>query len=236
MNDEINPERIITELVWLPAAGGAATLIAPLTNAGVRTSARDTTRVWRLRRRGRPRVDALGRHRPQGAPHRDRASSSRAQGRTRARGARRSCISPDGDRVLAEVDNKVYRRAAPGGRRADADGVGRAAEQRRHPVPPALAHRRRLPRLEDRREGRCTTRWGERSSRTTSRAPTRCARGLRRQGAGASGAARLGALTPTAPAAAKPVVRAGAHGRRDHGAEGPADAAPSCCAARASSR
>ena len=46
LNEHLNPSLIITDLVWIPANGGVATLIAPLTNADRPHFSSDTTRVW----------------------------------------------------------------------------------------------------------------------------------------------------------------------------------------------
>ena len=46
INDEINPKLIITDLVWIPASGGPATLIAPLSGAENPHFTSDSTRVW----------------------------------------------------------------------------------------------------------------------------------------------------------------------------------------------
>jgi Tol biopolymer transport system component len=46
VNDEINPKLIITELVWIPASGGAASLITPLGNAGRPHFTTDSSRIY----------------------------------------------------------------------------------------------------------------------------------------------------------------------------------------------
>lgn len=46
VNDEINPELVITDLVWLPATGGAPAFITSLTNAGRPHFTADRGRVW----------------------------------------------------------------------------------------------------------------------------------------------------------------------------------------------
>jgi Tol biopolymer transport system component/imidazolonepropionase-like amidohydrolase len=108
MNDEINPKLIITDLVWIPAAGGNATLIAPLTNAANPHFSNDSTRVWiyddadglvSLRWDGTDRKEHLivtGFQQPGGGPN------------ARPRRATQLLVSPDGSRVLAQVDNKIY--------------------------------------------------------------------------------------------------------------------------------
>ena len=108
MNDEINPKLIITDLVWIPAAGGNATLIAPLTNAASPHFSNDSTRVWiyddadglvSMRWDGTDRKEHLivtGYQQPGGGPN------------ARPRRAAQLQVSPDGSRVLALVDNKIY--------------------------------------------------------------------------------------------------------------------------------
>ena len=108
MNDEINPKLIITDLVWIPAAGGNATLIAPLTNAASPHFSNDSTRVWvyddadglvSMRWDGTDRKAHLivtGFQQPGGGPN------------ARPRRAAQLQVSPDGSRVLALVDNKIY--------------------------------------------------------------------------------------------------------------------------------
>src|SRR4029453_15223657 len=108
MNDEINPKLIITDLVWIPAAGGNATLIAPLTNAERPHFSNDSTRVWiyddedglvSMRWDGTDRKAHLivtGFLQPGAGPN------------ARPRRAAQLEVSPDGNRVLALVDNKIY--------------------------------------------------------------------------------------------------------------------------------
>jgi len=108
MNDEINPKLIITDLVWIPAAGGNATLIAPLTNAASPHFSNDSTRVWiyddadglvSMRWDGTDRKEHLvvtGYQQPGGGPN------------ARPRRAAQLQVSPDGSRVLALVDNKIF--------------------------------------------------------------------------------------------------------------------------------
>ena len=177
VNDEINPKLIITDLVWIPAAGGEAKFIAPLTNAERPHFSADSTRVWVY-----DDEDGLVSMRWDGTDrkaHLDRDGLPAAGRRAATRGRERATelqVSPDGDRVLARGGQQDFRGAAAGDRRTDADGVGRAAEQQRHPVPATLPHWRRLPRLECRRRRVCTTRWDGRSSSTISRARTRSPR------------------------------------------------------------
>jgi Tol biopolymer transport system component/imidazolonepropionase-like amidohydrolase len=108
INDEINPKLVITDLVWIPAAGGPATLISPLTNAERPHFSSDTTRVWiydddeglvSMRWDGTDRKAHLivtGFTAPGGGPN------------ARPRRASELQVSPDGSRVLAHVDNKIY--------------------------------------------------------------------------------------------------------------------------------
>ncbi|HEX6051826.1 MAG TPA: amidohydrolase, partial [Gemmatimonadaceae bacterium] len=108
INDEINPNLIITDLVWIPATGGEAKLIAPLTNAGRPHFTSDTTRVWvydnqdglvSMRWDGTDRkehVIVTGYQNPGGGPN------------ARPRRAQELQASPDGMRVLARVDNKLF--------------------------------------------------------------------------------------------------------------------------------
>ena len=108
INDEINPKLVITDLVWIPATGGNATLISPLTNAESPHFSRDTTRVWvyddadglvSMRWDGTDRKEHLivtGFTTPGGGPN------------ARPRRASQLEVSPDGNRVLAQVDNKIF--------------------------------------------------------------------------------------------------------------------------------
>ena len=108
INDEINPKLIITDLVWIPAAGGEAKLIAPLSNAEQPHFSSDTTRVWvyddndglvSMRWDGTDRKAHLivtGYQQPGGGPN------------ARPRRASQLQVSPDGNRVLAVVDNKIF--------------------------------------------------------------------------------------------------------------------------------
>jgi len=108
INDEINPKLIITDLVWIPANGGEAMLIAPLTNAERPHFSADTTRVWvyddadglvSMRWDGTDRKAHLvvtGFQTPGGGPN------------ARPRRASQLQVSPDGNRVLALVDNKIF--------------------------------------------------------------------------------------------------------------------------------
>ena len=108
VNDEINPKLVITDLVWIPASGGAATFIAPLTNAGRPHFTADTSRVWvyeegeglvSMRWDGSDRkahLKVTGYQAPGGGPN------------AQPRQASELLASPDGGRVLALVDNKIF--------------------------------------------------------------------------------------------------------------------------------
>ena len=108
INDEINPNLIITDLVWIPAAGGQATLISPLTNADRPHFSSDSTRVWvydnqdglvSMRWDGTDRKAHLivtGFQQPGGGPNAQPRRATQLQ------------VSPDGMRVLAQIDNKLY--------------------------------------------------------------------------------------------------------------------------------
>ncbi|MGQ0766892.1 MAG: amidohydrolase family protein [Gemmatimonadota bacterium] len=108
VNDEINPKLVITDLVWIPAAGGGATFISSLTNAGRPHFTSDTTRVWiheaadglvSMRWDGtdrRAHVRVTGYQQPGGGPNAQPRQASELH------------ASPDGLRVLAQVDNKLF--------------------------------------------------------------------------------------------------------------------------------
>src|SRR5688500_18571631 len=108
LNEELNPNLIITDLVWIPAAGGQATLISPLTNADRPHFSSDSTRVWvydnqdglvSMRWDGTDRKAHLvvtGFQQPGGGPNAQPRRASQLQ------------VSPDGMRVLAQVDNKLF--------------------------------------------------------------------------------------------------------------------------------
>ena len=110
INDEINPKLVITDLVWIPAAGGDAKLIAPLQNAARPHFTTDSTRVWvydddeglvSMRWDGTDRkahVIVTGFQQPGGG----------GGPNARPRRAQQLQASPDGSRVLALVDNKIY--------------------------------------------------------------------------------------------------------------------------------
>ena len=108
INDEINPKLVITDLVWIPAAGGAANFISSITNAGRPHFTADTGRVWfydpadglvSLRWDGTDRREHLkvtGYLQPGGGPNAQPRQATELQ------------VSPDGSRVLALVDNKIF--------------------------------------------------------------------------------------------------------------------------------
>ena len=98
---------IITDLVWIPAGGGVATLIAPLTNAERPHFSSDSTRVWVY-----DDEDGLVSMRWDGTDRKAHLIVTGFQqpggGSTRARDGRRSCRCRRTDRVLARVDNKIF--------------------------------------------------------------------------------------------------------------------------------
>ncbi len=108
VNDEINPKLVITDLVWIPASGGAATYITSLTNAGRAHFTRDTSRVWvyeaseglvSMKWDGtdrRAQLKVTGFIAPGGGPN------------AQPRQASELIASPDGARALALVDNKIF--------------------------------------------------------------------------------------------------------------------------------
>ncbi len=108
LNDEINPKLIITDLVWIPAAGGAANFVTTLTNSGRPHFTSDTGRIWMydgadglvsLRWDGTDRkahLKVTGYQAPGGGPN------------AQARQASELHVSPDGSRVLAQVDNMLF--------------------------------------------------------------------------------------------------------------------------------
>jgi len=108
LNEELERGLIITDLVWIPAAGGDTKLIAPTSNAGRPHFGRDTTRVWvydnddglvSMRWDGTDRKAHLivtGYQQPGGGPN------------ARPRRAVDMQVSPDETRVLALVDNKIF--------------------------------------------------------------------------------------------------------------------------------
>ncbi len=108
VNDEINPKLVITDLVWIPASGGASTFITSLTNAGRPHFTSDTSRIWiyeagdglvSMRWDGTDRTSHLkvtGFMAPGGGPN------------AQPRQAAELNVSPDGNRVLASVDNRLF--------------------------------------------------------------------------------------------------------------------------------
>ncbi len=108
LNDEINPKLVITDLVWIPAAGGAATFVTTLSNSGRPHFTNDTSRIWlyegsdglvSMRWDGTDRkahLKVTGYQAPGGGPN------------AQARQASELHVSPDGSRVLAQVDNMLF--------------------------------------------------------------------------------------------------------------------------------
>lgn len=102
----------VKELVWLPAAGGIVTQIAPVNYYGRPHFTRDTTRVFIY-----DPVEGVVSMRWDGT---DRRAHVKITGYTenlaeppRAGPANEVIISPDGDQALADVDNKIYLVAVP---------------------------------------------------------------------------------------------------------------------------
>jgi hypothetical protein len=107
-NDEINGGLTILELVWIPAGGGAATLISPLGNAGHPHFTNDTTRVYvyetgdglvSMRWDGTDRkahVKVTGYMAPGAPPNAQPRQAQEVQ------------LSPDETQLLARVDNKLF--------------------------------------------------------------------------------------------------------------------------------
>ena len=108
INDEINPNLVITDLVWLPATGGATSFITAITNAGRPHFSADTGRVWMyesadglisIRWDGTDRkahLKVTGFLQPGGGPNAQPRQAAELQ------------VAPDGSRVLAVVDNKLF--------------------------------------------------------------------------------------------------------------------------------
>ncbi|MCC7054953.1 MAG: PD40 domain-containing protein [Gemmatimonadaceae bacterium] len=108
MNDEINPALVITDLVWLPASGGATTFITSINNAGRPHFTTDTSRIWiyesgdglvSMRWDGTDRkahLKVTGYQSPNAGPNAQPSQASELQ------------VSPDGSRVLASVNNRLF--------------------------------------------------------------------------------------------------------------------------------
>jgi Tol biopolymer transport system component/imidazolonepropionase-like amidohydrolase len=108
VNDEINPKLVVTDLVWISSTGGPATFISSLTNAGRPHFTSDTSRVWiyesadglvSMRWDGTDRREHLkvtGFVQPGGGPNAQPQQAAELQ------------VSPDGSRVLALVNNKIF--------------------------------------------------------------------------------------------------------------------------------
>ena len=108
VNDEINPNLVITDLVWLPASGGATNYITSITNAGRPHFTTDTSRIWLYEP-----SDGLVSFRWDGT---DRKAHLKVTGfvqpnagpAAQPRQASELQVSPDGNRVLALVDNRIF--------------------------------------------------------------------------------------------------------------------------------
>ena len=108
VNDEINPNLVITDLVWLPASGGATNYITSITNAGRPHFTTDTSRIWLYEP-----SDGLVSFRWDGT---DRKAHLKVTGfvqpnagpTAQPRQASELQVSPDGNRVLALVDNRIF--------------------------------------------------------------------------------------------------------------------------------
>ncbi len=108
VNDEINPSLVITDLVWIPANGGATNFVSTLTDAGRPHFTSDTSRIWlyesgdglvSMRWDGTDRQNHLkvtGFVAPGGGPNAQPRQASQLH------------VSPDGSRVLAQVDNMLF--------------------------------------------------------------------------------------------------------------------------------
>ena len=108
INDEINPSLVITDLVSIPASGGATTFISTLTDAGRPHFTADTSRIWMYES-----ADGLVSMRWDGT---DRKTHLKVTGflapgggpNAQPRQATELHVSPDGNRVLAQVDNMLF--------------------------------------------------------------------------------------------------------------------------------
>ncbi len=108
VNDEINPKLVLTDLVWLSATGGPATFITTLTNAGRPHFSSDAGRIWY-----HEGSDGLVSVRWDGT---DRKAHLRITGfqapgagpNAQPRQASEMFVSPDGQRVVAVVDNRIF--------------------------------------------------------------------------------------------------------------------------------
>jgi Tol biopolymer transport system component/imidazolonepropionase-like amidohydrolase len=108
VNDEINPALVITDLVWLPATGGTTTFITSINNAGRPHFTTDSTRIWiyesgdglvSMRWDGTDRkahLKVTGFQAPNAGPNAQPTQASELQ------------VSPDGNRVLALVNNRIF--------------------------------------------------------------------------------------------------------------------------------
>lgn len=108
INDEINPKLVLTDLVWIPATGGAPQFITSLTNAGRPHFTNDSSRIWIYEP-----ADGLVSMRWDGT---DRTAHLKVTGYAtpnappgaQPRQAAELQASPDGNRVLASVDNRIF--------------------------------------------------------------------------------------------------------------------------------
>ena len=108
INDEINPKLVLTDLVWIPATGGAPQFVSSLTNAGRPHFTSDTSRIWIYEP-----ADGLVSMRWDGT---DRTAHLKVTGylapgggpTAQPRQAAELLASPDGNRVLASVDNRLF--------------------------------------------------------------------------------------------------------------------------------
>ena len=108
LNEELARPLTITDLVWIPATGGDVKLIAPVSGGERPHFSSDTTRVWvydnaeglvSMRWDGtdqKAHLIVTGFAAPGGGPN------------ARPRRAAELQVSPDGSRVLANVDNKIF--------------------------------------------------------------------------------------------------------------------------------
>jgi Tol biopolymer transport system component/imidazolonepropionase-like amidohydrolase len=108
VNDEINPALVITDLVWLPASGGPATFITSINNAGRPHFTTDSTRIWIYET-----ADGLVSMRWDGTDRKAHLKvtgyqSPNAGPNAQPTQAGELLVSPDGNRVLASVNNRLF--------------------------------------------------------------------------------------------------------------------------------
>src|SRR4051812_3281422 len=111
-NEFGGPGPQVKELVWLPAAGGAVTQIAPLNYYGRPHFTRDTSRIYIY-----DPIDGVVSMRWDGT---DQRSHVKVTGYTenladppRPNPANEVILSPDGDQAIVDVDNKIYLVSVP---------------------------------------------------------------------------------------------------------------------------